>query len=365
MDGIINVRINGNHLTKDSRRAGVQHEGNATKLLIEFDKGWENLAKVVTFWNARGDHSVKVVLTTNLVIDLTADDWKYLCPIPPEAMTDAGSMTFVVDGYATKTDAEGNVTHAERHRSISDALEVISAPYDPDADESVDPTPSQAEQLQVQIDSIKDTIQNAELSAISAANSAQASQASAEASERSAQTSLSASEDAEASAGRASASAEDARRSAAEADAHRLVVLTAKNEVEANSAKAEASATSAESSRKLAAISEANAQLAMISAEQSAQAAAQSVSQMEDIKDEHAEVMATAYQVEQDANRAEAAAQKAQQIADGDFATRADVSSAVTNHNADSNAHPIIDTVTFAKYKLGMENGLVYMEEVL
>ena len=365
MDGIINVKINGNHLTKDSRRAGVQHEGNATKLCIDFDKSWDDLAKVVTFWNSRGEHPVKVVLTTNLVIDLTADNWKYICPIPPEAMTDAGNLTFVVDGWVTKTDAEGNVTHAERHRSVSDALEVIAAPYDPDADESVDPTPTQAEQLQVQIDSIKNTIQNAEISAISAANSAQASQASADASEASAQASLNASIVANAEADLAGMYAENARTSASEADAHRLVVLSVRSEVEANSAKAEASATSAESARKLAAISEANAQSAMISAELSAQAAAESVSQMEDIKDEHAEVVAKAYQVEQDAIRAETAAQKAQQIADGDFATRADVSSAVTNHNADSNAHPIIDTVTFAKYKLGMENGLVYMEEVL
>lgn len=278
MDGIINVRINGNHLTKDSRRAGVQHEGNATKLCIEFDKSWEDLAKVVTFWNARGDHSVKVVLTTNLVIDLTADDWKYLCPIPPEAMTDAGSMTFVVDGYATKTDAEGNVTHAERHRSISDALEVISAPYDPDADESVDPTPTQAEQLQVQIDTIRDTIQNAELSAISAANSARVSQESADV--------------------------------CAQIETDALEVL-------------------------------------------------------EDIKEEHAEVIAKANKVEQDANRAEIAAHQAEEIAGGNFATPAEVSSAVTTHNTSTDAHPIIDTATLSRYRFGMENGLVYMEEVL
>lgn len=365
MDGIINVRINGNHLTKDSRRAGVQHEGNATKLCIEFDKSWEDLAKVVTFWNSHGEHPVKVVLTTNLVIDLTADNWKYICPIPPEAMTDSGNLTFVVDGYATKTDAEGNVTHAERHRSISDALEVIAAPYDPDADESVDPTPTQAEQLQVQIDTIKGTIQNAELSAISAANSAQASQASADASERSAQASLTASKVAENEATRAGTYAESARTSASEADAHRLVVLSVRGEVEANSAKAETAATSAEVAREMSAISEANARSAMIAAEQSARTAAETVSQMEDIKDEHAEVIAKAYQVEQDAIRAETAAQKAEEIAGGDFATRADVTSAVTTHNTSTDAHPIIDTVTLSKYRFGMENGLVYMEEVL
>lgn len=278
MDGIINVKINGNHLTKDSRRAGVQHEGNATKLCIEFDKSWEDLAKVVTFWNSHGEHPVKVVLTTNRVIDLTADDWKYICPIPPEAMTESGNMKFVVDGYVTKTDAEGNVTHAERHRSVSDALEVIAAPYDPDADESVDPTPTQAEQLQVQIDTIKGTIQNAELSAISAANSARVSQESADVCAR------------------------------IETDA--LEVL-------------------------------------------------------EDIRGEHAEVIATANKVEQDANRAEIAAHQAEEIAGGNFATTADVTSALTTHNTSTDAHPIIDTVTLTKYRFGMENGLVYMEEVL
>ena len=37
MDRIIEIKVNGSHLTKDSRYAGVQHEANAKSLRIEFD----------------------------------------------------------------------------------------------------------------------------------------------------------------------------------------------------------------------------------------------------------------------------------------------------------------------------------------
>lgn len=144
MDRIINVRINGNHLTKDSRRAGVQWEGNATKLRIEFDSGWDVFVKTVTFWDARGNDSVKIELTSNLIEDIVKNERIYLCPIPPEAMTVAGELTFVVDGY----------TDGIRQRSIPDSLEVLPAPNAEGAGNSVNPTPSDIEQLRAEIRSI-------------------------------------------------------------------------------------------------------------------------------------------------------------------------------------------------------------------
>ena len=79
MDGIINVRINGNHLTKDSRRAGVQHEGNAVSLIIEFDEGWDKYAKTITFWNAIGENPVKIALDTVHLEDILSSTRIYWC----------------------------------------------------------------------------------------------------------------------------------------------------------------------------------------------------------------------------------------------------------------------------------------------
>lgn len=83
----------------------MQYESNVTELRIEFDEGWDNYAKTVTFWNALMANPVKRILTTNL---LEAGSTRvYIVPIPGEALTEAGDMTFVIDGYAGNPFAEG------------------------------------------------------------------------------------------------------------------------------------------------------------------------------------------------------------------------------------------------------------------
>ena len=144
MDRIIEVKVRGNHLTKDSRKAGTQHEANVTALRIDFDAGWDGYAKTVTFWDALGEHPVKRTLTADLLEDITKSTRIYLCLIPGEPMAYAGDMSFVIDGYAD----------GKRQRSLEDRLRVTAADYAPDASQPTDPTPSQAEQLQAQIDTL-------------------------------------------------------------------------------------------------------------------------------------------------------------------------------------------------------------------
>ena len=151
IDRSIEVKVRGWHLTKDNRNAGVQYEANVSFLRIDFDDGWDSYAKTVTFWDALMGNPVKRVLTTDLLEDIFASTRVYIVPIPGEAMGEAGGMTFVIDG----------LIDGKRKRSLSDTLWVKEAPIEEEAGEPVDPTPSQAEQLQTQIDSIKDTIQSA------------------------------------------------------------------------------------------------------------------------------------------------------------------------------------------------------------
>ena len=71
MDRIIEVKVCGNHLTKDSKCAGVKGEANVTKLRITFDEGWDGYEKKITFWDAYGLNPIKVELTTNLLENIS------------------------------------------------------------------------------------------------------------------------------------------------------------------------------------------------------------------------------------------------------------------------------------------------------
>ena len=142
MDRIIEVKVSGNYIRKDNKNAGVKGEAEVTSLRITFDEGWDGYAKTVTFWDALGGNPVKRTLTADLIEDLAENQRVYLVPIPKEPMLEAGELTFVIDGYI-----EG-----KRQRSISDTLEVKDAPMEDNAGEPTDPTPTQAEQLQGQID---------------------------------------------------------------------------------------------------------------------------------------------------------------------------------------------------------------------
>lgn len=149
MDRRIEVKINGSYVTKDCRNAGVQHEGNVTYLRLEFDPGWDGYAKKITWWNAKGENPVALTLGADRLENLAESTRIYLCPIPAEALSECGECTFVVDGYAD----------GKRQRSAADRLTVKEAPYEENPGESVSPTPSQAEQLQKEIDKILPTLQ--------------------------------------------------------------------------------------------------------------------------------------------------------------------------------------------------------------
>jgi len=169
MDGIINVKVGGNHVSKDSKNAGVRGEANVTILRITFDEGWKPYAKTVTFFDAQGKNPVKRVETVDLIEDITKDTLTYLTPIPKEALTLAGEITFIIDGYSD----------GKRKRSVEDKLYVKDSPDTDNAGEPTDPMPEIWEQFQEQIDGIIDTIKDAtraERNAIVSAGEAKASE---------------------------------------------------------------------------------------------------------------------------------------------------------------------------------------------
>lgn len=144
MDRIIEVKVYGNHLTKDSNNAGTRGEGNATKLRITFDKSWEALSKTVVFWDAYGQNPVSVTVGLNLLEGTSTN--VYLVPIPQEAMARAGELTFSIRGEGTDS----------RQVSITGKLEVEDSP---EVLESLPPTPSQWDQMQLQYDEFSEDMQ--------------------------------------------------------------------------------------------------------------------------------------------------------------------------------------------------------------
>ena len=155
MDRIIEIKVNGNYLTKDNRYAGVQHEANMTALRIEFDDGWDGFAKTITWWDATGENPVEIILGADRLENVALSTRIYLVLIPGEALAESGECSFVIDGFID----------GKRQRSVEDHLTVMEAAYAEDAGQPADPTPTQAEQLQKEIESVVEDVQAAAQSA--------------------------------------------------------------------------------------------------------------------------------------------------------------------------------------------------------
>lgn len=352
MDRIIEVKVNGSFITKDNKTAGVQHEANVTFLRITFDKGWNSYAKKVTWWGALGQNPVEVTLTTALLEDAAKSTLTYLCPIPGEALADAGRCSFVIDGYA-----EGR-----RMRSVSDELVVKAAPIAEAAGEPADPTPTQAEQLQAGIDAINEAIQEAAGAAEAAKGATAAAQSAAESATAAATSAQSAADSAE----KAAESENSAAESAAKSENAQATVETAKAKAETAAADASSSAAAAAKSASAASVSGGNAATSANAAAGSAQSASLSQQAAAQSASAAAESAANASASEKNAADSETAAKAAQtaaekardetrEIAGGDFASRSEAQSYADT--AEANAKAYTDTAE-AKIRADTETGI-------
>lgn len=163
MDGIIEVKVNGNSISKDNECAGTQGESNSTVLRISFAENWDGFGKRIVFYDALGKNPVKIQLGTNLLEDILKDTRVYLVPIPGEAMTEAGYNSFVIQG-----EVDGIVK-----KTVEAKLKVLPSPYTGDASDPTDITPSEAAQLRTEMDAVLEDIAEARAAAVNASNSAQ------------------------------------------------------------------------------------------------------------------------------------------------------------------------------------------------
>ena len=268
MDRIIEVKVKGNHLTQDNNVAGLQYEGNVTFLRLEFDKGWDNYTKTVIFFDAYGQNPVKRILTADLLEDITESTRIYLCGIPPEPLMHDGKMEYVIEGYH----------NGKRQRAIEAKLKVLASPYADNAGEPTDPTPTQAEQIQGQIENILSDMQAEAVRAETARTGAEEAQAAAEVAAGNAETAEYNAEEAQAKAEQAASDALDSEKVTegykTNAYSYMLASESAYNKAAVARAEAEEAQGKAETAQNKAETAQANAEKAAKEAAEKATAEA-------------------------------------------------------------------------------------------
>ena len=201
---IVKLQISNEYIQGSGVSVGAV--GSHDDVLLEMDfrpsAVWAGTTRRAIFANALGENRTVIVLTTNLLEEGQGEI--YLVPVPQQAKDVAGECFLTVEGFVT--DGSGK----EIVRCVTEEARFRVLPSKLYTNDSAPVTPSQAEQLQAEIDSIKTTIVNAGISE----RNAKASEEAAAYSEQAAQSSK---EFAQAFAARADASKDEAQRQAAAA----------------------------------------------------------------------------------------------------------------------------------------------------
>lgn len=179
--------------------------GSHDEVLLELDfrgsRNWHGLTKKAIFYDALGENPTTILLTTNLLAQGQTE--VYYLPVPYEAKTVAGDSILTLEGV--EVDGE-----SEKLRIVTREATFRVLPSKRYFTDPAPVTPTQAEQLQAEIDEIKTDI-------VIAAESAEAAKDSEEAAAKSEAAAANSANAAESSSMRAQDSATAAAGSAAEA----------------------------------------------------------------------------------------------------------------------------------------------------
>ena len=173
MTRTIPLKIQNEYIAGDKVLIGAAGSHNDVVLRMEFSPMWEGLTKTVQFRDALGEKTIETLLTADLLEKNSTT--VYMVPVPNGAKKYAGEMTLAVKGAAVSGDKETRATTA-----VHGAFTVGESKWDTSAETEQDVPPTQAEQLQSQIDAVLGTINGAAASANAAAASAQSAAESAE-----------------------------------------------------------------------------------------------------------------------------------------------------------------------------------------
>lgn len=152
----IHMTVVGDSVTLDSAVAGVQGSGNVDKIVVSFDPAWEGYAKKACWYDAHGVQAMEPrLLTADMLVDMADAASGYILLVPPKALAYAGQCSLIVNGWK-----DGCLA-----RTVGQLFQVMSAPaLDQDQEEYMDPT--QAQQLQAEIESMVGTVTQAKRAAL-------------------------------------------------------------------------------------------------------------------------------------------------------------------------------------------------------
>ena len=173
MTRTIPLKIQNEYIAGDKVLIGAAGSHNDVVLRMEFSPLWDGLTKTVQFRDALGEKTIETLLTADLLEKNSTT--VYMVPVPNGAKKYAGEMTLAVKGAAVSGDKETRATTA-----VHGAFTVGESKWDTSAETEQDVPPTQAEQLQSQIDAVLDTISGAAASASAAEAAARSAAESAE-----------------------------------------------------------------------------------------------------------------------------------------------------------------------------------------
>lgn len=161
---VIPCRVTDEYVQGAGVVAGAAGSHNDVALRLTFGAMWTGTARSIVWKNARGGNATVTLLTANLLEE--GEEEIYLVPIPAEAKEYAGEMSVTVKGVTVSGETESSAT-----LTATAYFTVLESDWDEDAEESGDVNATQAEQLQAEIEGIKESIVEAKNSAIAAAES--------------------------------------------------------------------------------------------------------------------------------------------------------------------------------------------------
>lgn len=231
--------------------------GSHDEVLLELDfrasPVWHGTTKKAVFYDALGTNPTTILLTTDKLV--SGETEVYRISVPAEAKGQAGKCFLTIEGVVTNGETESvrvvteaaqfDVLQSRRYEQTSDPKPV---------------TPTQAEQLQAEIDDIKSTVSEAKDSAVAAAESegkAATSEANAKASEEAAQ--------------KSAAAAAKIEETAKAAETQRVNAEDTRKANETARVQAETSRDNAETQRQSNEVARQNAEAQRVSAEQQRQ----------------------------------------------------------------------------------------------
>lgn len=155
MQKIISCKVTDEYVQGTGAVIGAVGSHDDAALELSFSSIWDGTTKRIVWFDALGQNPTLTVLTTDLLVPGELE--VYRVPIPGEAKTVAGNMMMSIRGVIIGEDG----MEEKAVVSATATFVVLESVWSDDASESEDITPSQAEQLQAEVDAIKGDISKA------------------------------------------------------------------------------------------------------------------------------------------------------------------------------------------------------------